>query len=250
VEHVNRLRIGALSVALLISVVQCWWSDGAQAQSVQSAPRIAVVLAGPSPHSGEVMNSTDHRQRIMTQDQQSFGPLTPYIGVWTGTGIDTVPDGKGGSTRTPFIQQVTLEAIPQLTYGSQTVRALRYSCLDWAIDDKSQPATMVPVFEENGYFIWIPEKDSIVLQVSNPRGLSILASGRPKPDGSFTVTTQGSDDGVLVTGYLHSFANAVGYEASVELLNSETLRYSNDTLLKLPDGSIFHQTDVTTLKRY
>jgi hypothetical protein len=218
VEQVNRLRIATLSVALLISVVQCGWPDGTQAQSVQ--------------------------------DQRPLGPLTPLIGAWTGTGIDVVPDGKGGSTRTPFIQQVTFEAIPLLTYGAQTVRALRYSCLDWAIDDTSKPANMLPVFEENGYFIWIPEKGSIVLQVSNPRGLSMLASGQPKPDGSFTVTSQGSDDGVLVTGYLRPFANAVGYEASVELLSAGTLRYSNDTLLKLPDGSIFHQTDVTTLKRY
>jgi hypothetical protein len=218
VEQVNRLRIAALSVALLISVVQCGWLAGSQAQPVQ--------------------------------DQRPLGPLTPLIGAWTGTGIDVVPDGKGGSTRTPFIQQVTFEAIPLLTYGGQTVRALRYSCLDWAIDDTSKPASMLPVFEENGYFIWIPEKGSIVLQASNPRGLSMLASGAPKPDGSFTVTSQASDDGVLVTGYLRPFANAVGYEASVELLNSGTIRYSNDTLLKLPDGSIFHQTDITTLKRY
>jgi hypothetical protein len=249
-EHANRLRTGVLWVTLLVSVVQCWWCDGTQAQSVQSAQRIAIGLVGPSPQIGQVMYTTGHRVRIKTQEQQSFGPLTPLIGAWTGTGIDTVPDGKGGSTRTPFIQQVTLEAIPLLTYGSQTVRALRYSCLDWAIDDKSKPAAMLPVFEENGYFIWIPEKNSVVLQVSNPRGLSILAGGRPKPDGSFTVTTQGSDGGVLVTGYLRPFANVVGYETSVELLNSETFRYSNDTLLKLPDGSIFHQTDVTTLKRY
>jgi hypothetical protein len=223
VEQVNQLRIGALSVALLISAVQCGWPGGAQAQSAQTQP---------------------------AQDQRPLGPLTPLIGAWTGTGIDVVPDGKGGSTSTPFIQQVTFEAIPMLTYGAQTVRALRYSCLDWAIDDTSKPASMLPVFEENGYFIWIPEKGSIVLQVSNPRGLSMLASGPPKPDGSFTVTSKGNDDGVMVTGYLRPFANAVGYEASIELLNPGTLRYSNDTLLKLPDGSIFHQTDITTLKRY
>jgi len=188
----------------------------------------------------------------MIQDQRPFGPLTPYIGVWTGTGIDTVPDGKGGSTSTPFIQQVTLAAIPLLTYGSQSVRALRYHCLDWAIDDKAKPATMFPVFEETGYFIWIPEEDTVVLQVSNPRGLSILATGRPEPGGSFKVTTEGSDGGrgVVVTGYLHSFANVVGYETSVEPLDSQSFRYSNDTLLKLPNGSIFHQTDVTILKRY
>lgn len=249
-EHVSRLQIAALSVALLISVFPCPWSDDTQAQAAQLAWRSAALLQSLSQQREEVMNSTSHVQRVAAQDQQSLGPLTRFVGVWTGTGIDIVPDGKGGSVRTPFIQQVTLEPIPLLTYGGQTVRALRYTCLDWAIDDKSNPAAMVPVYEENGYFVWIPEKNSIVLQVSNPRGLSILASGQPKPDGSFTVTTEGSEGGVVVTGYLRSFANAVGYEASVEVLDSETLRYSNDTLLKLPDGSIFHQTDITTLKRY
>jgi hypothetical protein len=187
----------------------------------------------------------------MIQDQRPFGPLTPYIGIWTGTGIDTVPDGKGESTSTPFIQQVTLAAIPLLTYGSQCVRALRYQCLDWAIDDKATPATMIPVYEETGYFIWIPEEHSVVLQVSNPRGLSVLASGRPEPAGSFKVTTEGCNGtGVLVSTYLHLFVDVVGYEASVEPLDSQSFRYSCDTLLKLPNGPIFHQTDVTTLKRY
>jgi len=172
--------------------------------------------------------------------------------VWTGTGIDTVPDGKGGSTRTPFLQQLTFEEIPLLTYGNQTVRALRYSCLDWATDDSVQPATMFPVFEENGYFLWLPEPDTVVLQVSNPRGLSVLAMGRPGPDDSFTVTTLGGDDGrgVLVASALRPFANVIGYETTVQLLASGALRYANDTLLKLADGSIFHQTDITTLKRY
>jgi hypothetical protein len=187
----------------------------------------------------------------MIQDQQPFGPLTPYIGVWTGTGIDTGPDGKGGSTSTPFIQQVKLAAIPLLTYGNQSVRALRYNCLDWAIDDKASPAIMSPVFEENGYFLWVPEEDSIVLQVSNPRGSSILAVGRAEPGGAFRVTTQDSNGrGVLISTYLQLFANVVGYEASVELLDPQSFRYSCDTLLKLPNGAIFHQTDVTTLKRY
>ncbi|MBP1293557.1 hypothetical protein M2192_007634 [Bradyrhizobium elkanii USDA 61] len=72
-RHVYRLQIVALSVTPLIVVAQ--WSAGAQAQQVQSEP-------------------------IAVQDRLPLGPLTRLIGVWTGTGIDTVPDSKGGSTRT------------------------------------------------------------------------------------------------------------------------------------------------------
>ncbi len=49
---------------------------------------------------------------------------------------------------------------------------------------------------------------------------------------------------------MHMFEDVVGYEASIEALDPDTFRYTSDTLLKLPDGSIFHQTDITTLKRY
>ena len=184
----------------------------------------------------------------MTDYRKSFGPLAPLIGVWTGFGIDIVPDGKGGKLSSPFLQQVTLEVIPLLTYGSQTVRALRYACLDWGINDKSKPESMFPVYEENGYFIWIPEENAIVLQISNPRGLGVLASGSPERGNSFTVTAEQKH--VSVTRYLHSFEQVIGYEASVEFLGADTIRYANDTLLKLGDGSTFHQTDTTTLKRY
>lgn len=78
----------------------------------------------------------------MAHDSRPLGPLTPYVGVWTGTGIDTVPDGKGGSTRTPFLQQLTFEAVPLLTYGAQTVRALRYSCVDWAVFHQTDITTL------------------------------------------------------------------------------------------------------------
>jgi hypothetical protein len=188
----------------------------------------------------------------MVNDSRPFGPLTPYIGVWTGSGIDTVPDGKGGATRTPFLQQLTFEAVPLLTYGAQTVRGLRYACVDWATDDSSQPATMFPVYEESGYYLWLPDQDTVALQLANPRGLQALAMGAPAPDDSFTVTTAGGSDGrgVLVAASLRPFANVVGYETKVRLTSDGALHYANDTLLQLADGSIFHQTDITTLRRY
>lgn len=186
------------------------------------------------------------------KDARPLGPLTPYIGVWTGSGIDTVPDGKGGATKTPFLQRITLEEGPLLSYGSQTVRALRYSCVDWATDQSETPESLFPVFEECGYFVWIPEENTVALQVSNPRGISMMAIGTPNADDSFSLSTQvsGGGCGVLVSHYLSSTENAVGYEASLKLLGENKLHYSNNTLLKMPDGSTFNQTDITTLKRY
>jgi hypothetical protein len=184
----------------------------------------------------------------MADCRKSFGPLAPLIGVWTGTGVDIAPNGKGGKSSTPFLQQITLEVIPLLTFGGQTVRASRYKCLDWGIEEEPKPQSMVPVYEENGYFLWFPESNAIVLQISNPRGLSIMASGSPKPDDSFTVTAD--PEHVRMTGALQTFQHVVGYAASVEYLGADSIRYTNDTLLKLPDHSVFHQTDTTTLRRF
>jgi hypothetical protein len=180
----------------------------------------------------------------MSGYREIFGPLAPLIGVWTGSGLDVVPDGKGGKTTTPFLQRLTFERAPKLTYGGQTVHALRYACLDWAVDGES----LFPVYEENGYFLWMPDEKRITLQVSNPRGLSMLASGTPEAHGAFTVAAD--QHGVMTTKYLQGFENVVGYEAAVEHLAVDTIRYSTDVLLLLADNSIFHQTDVTTLKRY
>ncbi|MEO0369104.1 MAG: heme-binding beta-barrel domain-containing protein [Pseudomonadota bacterium] len=190
----------------------------------------------------------------MNQTAIDFGPLASFIGTWTGSGIDTVPDGKGGSKATPFIQEITLQPIPKLGYGSQQVVALAYTCLDWATNDGVTPTTMFPVFEERGYWIWVAEEQQIVLQVANPRGLSMLAVGASDSNGGFKVT---SDDGnyqngygVLVSEYLRTVAQPVGYEASVKLLASDEFHYSCNTILQLQDGSLFNQTDITTLKRY
>jgi hypothetical protein len=174
--------------------------------------------------------------------------------VWTGTGTDVVPDGKGGSISTPFLQQLTFEAVPLLTYSNdkQTVRALRYACRDWYVDNTTKPAPMFPVYEENGYYFWLPEENAVMLQLSNPRGLCALAYGLAAPDDSFTVTTKGSGNGrgILVATSLVPFANVVAYETKVKLSADGVLFYANDTLLQLPNNKIFNQTDITTLKRY
>jgi hypothetical protein len=166
--------------------------------------------------------------------------------------MDTVPDGRGGKTVTPFIQEISFEAAPLLSYGSQKVHALRYTCMDWATDQKADPATMFPVFEERGYFIWVPEEGNIILQVSNPRGLSMLALGVPDEKDSFKVTTDIADSryGVLASNYIETVEMPIGYEAALELQGDDQFLYTSNTLLKMPDGSIFNQTDITTLKRY
>lgn len=188
----------------------------------------------------------------MSDDKTDYGPLGSYMGIWSGAGVDTVPDGKGGKTVTPFIQELTFEAAPLLGYGTQKVRALRYTCLDWATDMDARPPTMFPVFEERGYLIWVPEEGKVVLQVSNPRGLSMLALGTPDDQGSLHLSTQVPDSryGVLVSNYLETVELPIGYEASLVLQGENQLKYTTDTLLQMPDGSTFHQTDITTLQRY
>ena len=134
----------------------------------------------------------------------SLGPLEAYIGTWSGTGIDTVPDGHGGSTNTPFLQQITLDPIAKLGYGSQEVTALAYTCLDWATDETADPATLFPVYEERGYWIWVESQGQVIIQVSNPRGLSMMAVGAFESNGGFSARGMMDENGagVLVSNYL------------------------------------------------
>jgi len=185
-------------------------------------------------------------------NESQLGPLATYIGTWSGSGVDTVPDKQGGSIKTPFVQQITLDPIAKLGYGSQVVTALAYHCLDWAIDSSADPETMFPVFEERGYWIWIEEEQRIIIQVSNPRGLSMLAVGSADSQGGFKASGNMGDEnaGVLVSKYLTTVEKPVGYEVAVTLLSPTEFHYSCNTLLELDDGSIFDQTDITTLQKY
>ncbi|MEQ8860858.1 MAG: heme-binding beta-barrel domain-containing protein [Pseudomonadales bacterium] len=188
----------------------------------------------------------------MSNDETAYGPLKTFIGVWTGTGIDTVPDESGRPVSTGFFQKLEFAAGPILTYGKQTVRALRYACEDLATDDAAHPSTFFPVYEENGYFVWVEEQRRVVLQVSNPRGLSALAVGSVDAEGVLRVSTEGAsgERGILVSGYFAQFSDITGYEAELSLQEPGTLHYSNCTRLRLPDGKPFRQTDVSTLRRY
>ena len=52
--------------------------------------RTVVALAALSLQRTRVLGATNRGEGIMTQDQRPLGPLTPYIGEWSGAGVDTV----------------------------------------------------------------------------------------------------------------------------------------------------------------
>lgn len=177
----------------------------------------------------------------------AFGPLAPYIGVWNGNGIDIAPDDSGAPVEAPYVEEMILEPAPLLSYGGQEVHALRYQGKYWTSDGQ-----LTPIYEENGYFLWIEQENLVVRQVSNPRGLSILAVGSPNPDNSFLVRADlgNSHAGLVLTQYLTQFANVISYESTFNITAENTICYRDDTVLDMGSKGLFHQTDTATLTRY
>lgn len=181
-------------------------------------------------------------------EPSQLGLLANLIGVWDGTGVDVAPGPDGGSAETPFLEEMKLEPVPVpvLSFGSQTVHALRYYGKIW-INGKS----FTPMYEENGYFLWIPEQSLIVRQVSNPRGASFLASGQAEAGSTqFTVTAKRGDPnfGVLDTPYLEEvFYPVQGFESTFAS-DGNTLQYSETTILNV-NGQPFSQSDKAQLTR-
>ena len=206
-------------------------------------------------------------------DVSKLGPLKNFIGVWTGAGTDYAPGKnyrKGDQLiAEDYIQELTLEPMPILTYSAadQTVLGLRYLGKIWAVnkDNTDKFPSMFPVYEENGYALWIPSSESdgktgtIVRQVSNPRGLSFMA----KADNiavdatKFTVETQRQASGCygilqdenLLSNFYPCSAFSSCWELSTAQDGTESLYYDEYTFLDY-QGYEIPQRDEAELKRY
>lgn len=186
----------------------------------------------------------------ITPSESLFNPLTQFVGTWYGNGLDIAP-GEEKLVEQPFTEELILEPVPAFSFGSQKVHALRY----WGRIFTENAPNFMPVYMENGFILWIPEQQKVIRQVSNPRGLSILASGSFTNDRTLSVASTREDinAGILITSYLDSLLQVRGYTSKLWLEESPSgieLVYEDDTILIGKDGKEFHQMDKARLKRY
>lgn len=212
-----------------------------------------------------------------------LGPLTKFAGVWSGAGMDWAP-GKDYQSpdhdipieehlkmlvAEPYWQEMILEPLPLLSYSAsgQTVTGLRYLGKIWA-NSNTKPESgypdFFPVYEENGYVLWIPDDSSntgtVVRQISNPRGLSFMARAENISTDSqeFHVKCHTDDDpnyGILQTPHLRSiYYPSPRFESFWRFSSNgqeDSLYYDEITFLKPPHSEVLiPQRDEAVLKRY
>jgi len=216
---------------------------------------------------------------------QRLGPLKKFAGVWSGAGVDWAP-GKDYQPlehdipieehlklleALPYWQEMQLEPMPLLTYSAadQTVTGLRYLGKIWGSKDSvvtgENYPDFFPVYEENGYILWIPNKDdpsigTIVRQISNPRGLSFMARAENiSVDATeFKAACSVSEDpfyGILQTPHLRSIYYPSPLFESLWCYsyqdNNDTIYYDEYTFLTHPNSEfLIPQRDEAVLKKY
>ena len=187
-----------------------------------------------------------------------LGPLKYLVGNWSGSGFDT---SKSGGT-VPYFHELILEPIPRLSYSSehQVLNSLRFVSKMWASEEAAKLNNFFPVYEENGYISWVPDKanasvGSIVKQVSNPRGVSFMAIADSISENATNVALSCTRDQVPDGGIIQApqlteiYYPVVGYTSQWDVNNNE-LKVSDATILEIAENEYFHQTDESVLTRY
>lgn len=106
----------------------------------------------------------------------NLGPLAPLAGIWEGSeGLDIAPK-REGPEETPYRERLTLEPCGPVVNGPQVLYGLRYTTVAWPIGSEE------PFHEEVGTWLWDPERELAMRCFVVPRGVTVLAGGRVKPD--------------------------------------------------------------------
>ena len=180
-------------------------------------------------------------------DGVDYGPLACLVGNWEGnTGVDTAPE-PDGKEETPYFETIMFEAIGDVTNAeTQTLSVLRYHQV------VSKKATGEVFHNETGYWMWDAKTDVIMQSVTIPRGVCMLAGGKPATKGSATVlevkaAVEDKDWGIIQSPFMQDNARTNSFLHTITV-DGDELSYSETMVLYIYDKSFDH-TDANKLKR-
>ena len=122
----------------------------------------------------------------------NLGPLRALAGVWQGTvGADVHPN-KSGAKDQVFVEDYQAQPIDPQTNGPQLFYGLRYHT------HITKPDKTATFHDQDGYWLWEPATNTVMLTASIPRGQVLLAGGQCDADATtFTVkATLGAPESV------------------------------------------------------
>ena len=179
-----------------------------------------------------------------------YGPLTLFIGEWSGDkGVDVAPDPEG-TEENPYYETIVFEEAGALENAEkQPISMIRYlQIVKKKADDE--------VFhDQTGYWMWDSDSQTVMHSIAIPRGLCLVAGGKvgenyvPNEHVEIDVEAhaEDSDWGIVQSPFLTEQAKTVSFFMSV-VVDETTLTYSETTNLKIY-GRDFEHTDKNDLIR-
>jgi len=183
-------------------------------------------------------------------DQQlisQLGPLAQLVGTWEGTtGNDVAPSQTRGVEISNFRERMIFQPFGPVNNHEQILFGLKYSTTAWRMGEVN------PFHEDMGYWLWDKQDSQVMKCFVIPRGISLIAGGTVQADAkSFKIQAKDGSNtyGICHNLFLEKEFKIVGFELKIEFLDSKTLTYEQDTLLKMKSQKdIFHHKDKNTLK--
>ncbi|MBY4675322.1 heme-binding beta-barrel domain-containing protein [Marinobacterium arenosum] len=172
-----------------------------------------------------------------------LGPLSALVGTWIGSGLDLAPT-PDGTLETPYREELTFSAIPSVQNGPQKVYGLQY----WS--RLSREDDLSPLYQETGYWLWMPLQQLVVRQFVVPNGVAVMAGGEVAADAKRIEVTaeKGSTTfGILHSPFLEDEVPMVRFSSLLDL-SGNVLRYEELSVLDYRD-QIYEHVDRARLIR-
>jgi len=177
----------------------------------------------------------------------NLGPLAPLAGVWEGEkGQDTKPTEDGGQTQT-YVERMECVPIDPQMNGPQLLYGLRYH------SHIVKPGEVETYHDQVGYWLWEPASGRILHTLTIPRGQTVLAKGKAKPDArTFTVKARRgkTENGICSGIFLEENFRTDSFVMTVTVHDTDSWSYDETTVLKIKGvAKPFDHTDRNTLRR-
>jgi len=182
-------------------------------------------------------------------DGIDYGPLSPLIGQWIGTrGVDKAlqPEPEG-MEQTPFIDEIDFKIAGAANNAdSQDLVALRYHHVV-----RKQENGLI-FHDQIGHWIYEPATGLIMLSLTIPRAVCVLAGGTLTVGDNETLmevrAESGSDSfGVVQSPFMLEKAKTKAFEMTFSF-NAETINYQETTYLSIY-GQDYDHVDKSQLRR-
>ncbi|MGI9295747.1 MAG: heme-binding beta-barrel domain-containing protein [Pseudomonadales bacterium] len=183
-------------------------------------------------------------------DGIDYGPLALLLGTWKGDkGMDIAPEPDGTTEENPFYEEIVFEAAGDVDNADkQNLAAIRYHQQVYRQSNDKQ------FHDQVGYWLWDAAANIVMLTISIPRGVTLVAGGPFDPasikDDSALLRVASEiegDWGIAQSPFMKDNAKTTGFKMNLKV-DADKMSYSQTTFLDIY-GKAFDHTDKSSLTR-